>query len=132
MAKSELEGIVSGMRTLDSKITLLDEKIKTIEKNEEVLGRTLVALNNRLKKIEEGGSSSRSSPFNAGDLEKKFATKQEVREMRYVIDSINPLEYATISQVRELLNEKLGDIKKTAATLVKQSKNESNGIFEKI
>lgn len=131
MAKNELEGIVAGMRTLDSKITLLEGKIRTVEKNEEVLGRTLVALNNRLKKIEEGGFKS-SGPFDESGLEKKFASKQEVKEMRYVIDSINPLEYATISQVRELINEKLGDVKKTAATLVKQGKNASSDMFEKM
>ena len=44
-------------------------------------------------------------------MEKRFATKQELRELRYILDTINPLEYATINQVRELLEEKLGALK---------------------
>jgi len=141
MAKAtELATIVSDLHTLDSKINLLAQKMRTIEKNEEVLGRTLIALNNRIKKIEEGGSVSRASPSPGGStdgkaLDLKYATKQELAEIRYVLDSINPLEYATVSQVRDLINEKFGDVKKTVASLKKDSEKEDSsatGMFEKI
>ncbi|OIO26162.1 hypothetical protein AUJ14_02550 [Candidatus Micrarchaeota archaeon CG1_02_55_22] len=141
MAKAtELVTIVSDLHTLDSKINLLAQKMRTIEKNEEVLGRTLIALNNRIKKIEEGGSTTRPSASSSGStdgkaLDLKYATKQELSEIRYVLDSINPLEYATVSQVRDLINEKFGDVKKTVASLKKDSEKEDSsatGMFEKI
>ncbi len=133
--KEDLETIVSELRSLDSKVALLNQKLATSDKNAEVIARTLVAMNNRLKKLEEGWQArapSGGASANAEELERKFATKQEIKELKYVLDSINPLEYATISQVRELVNEKLGDVKKTAASLAKEKKKDETGMFEKM
>ena len=120
MAKADIiESVMADLRSLDSKLGLIAQKLRTMEKNEEVIGRTLIALNARLKKLEEQASSggfsaipgNRPSTASAGELERKFATKQELTELRYVLDTINPLEFATISQVRELLEEKLVSLK---------------------
>ncbi len=130
-----MERLVADLHTLDSKVTILGQRLQTIEKNEEVLGRTLVTLNNRLKKVESGGvagSNAGGASADTAELDKKYASRQELKEIRYVIDSINPLEYATISQVRELLKEKLGDVKKTVAEMKKDSKDDSTGLFEKM
>lgn len=143
MAKpGDLSTIVSDLHTLDSKINLLAQKMRTIEKNEEVLGRTLITLNNRLKKIEEGGgpsaasrSPSGSSSLSSADSDKKYATKQELSELRYILDSINPLEYAKLSQVRDLIDERMGDVKKTVTAMKKdaeRSDSSAGGMFEKI
>ena len=108
MARAEtIETLVAELRTLESKVDLLTQKLGTVERNEEVIGRTLIALNGRIRKVEEqaaagGGRAGAGS----GEL-KNYATKAELAQIRYVIDSINPLEYATIAQVRELLNERL-------------------------
>jgi hypothetical protein len=120
MAKAEvIESVMADLRSLDSKLGLIAQKLRTMEKNEEVIGRTMIALNGRLKKLEEQAASGGFSPSSGNrpstasqeDLEKKFATKQELRELRYVLDTINPLDYATITQVRDLLEEKLGALK---------------------
>ncbi len=119
MAKPEvIESMMADLRSLDSKLGLIAQKLRTMEKNEEVIGRTMIALNGRLKKLEEQAASGGFSTASAGrqasaaeDLDKKFATKQEIRELRYILDTINPLEYATISQVRELLEEKMAGLK---------------------
>ncbi len=112
----DADAVRADLRTLDSKVSLVAQKLSTIEKNEEVLGRTLVALNQRVKSLEENGSGNRlmaqptSTPTASADLDalKRDVDelKKEVQEMRYVLNSINPLEYVTADQVKELLNEK--------------------------
>ena len=116
------DAIKADLRTLDSKINLIAQKIRVMEKNEDVLGRTMVTLNDKLHKLEESGGRASAAAASRPDsgaaseelkekvkaLEEKLdATHSQVLEMKYVIDSINPLEYATINQVRELLEEKL-------------------------
>ena len=111
------------LKSMDSKINLLAQKIKTIEKNEEILGRTLVTLNAKLKKLDEtvdanAAGSSKSSGLTQTDVDKlkteiidalntKYALKRELQEVKYTVDLINPLEYATTSQVGELIDDKI-------------------------
>lgn len=116
------------LRTLDSKISLIAQKLLTMERNQEVIGRTLVALNDKIRKVEEktaGGAASAAhagvEAAQSGDIdsikqqlkvmEDKLATavtKEELMEVKYVVDTINPLEYATIDQVKDLLDERIG------------------------
>jgi len=113
-AQSVVDAIKSDIYSLDSKINLLTQKIKTIEKNEEIIGRTLITFNERLKDVEKqgGGQQSQRTDQNQGqdieDLKKQLNDlKKNLAELKYVIDSINPLEYASIDQVKELLQEKM-------------------------
>lgn len=98
-----LENLNSELQTLDSKLNLIAQKIKTMEKNEEIMGRTLITLNEKLEKTarEGGAGPAKSSVVD----ESKFATKQELRELKALLDTINPLEFATIDQVKELLDD---------------------------
>ncbi|MBI5177154.1 hypothetical protein HY995_03650 [Candidatus Micrarchaeota archaeon] len=114
MARPEtIESLISEVRTLESKVDLLSQKLGNVEKNEEVIGRTLIALNARIKRLEEqSGVGGRGAA--SGEL-KNYATKQELAQIRYVIDSINPLEYATIPQVKALLNERLEKFSRESA-----------------
>lgn len=105
------------LRTLDSRISLIGQKISTIEKNEEVLGRTLLALTERVKNLERTGGGIREASGGGADtaeikkelerLRAEMVNKQEIKELRYILDTINPLEYATISQVRELIRDEI-------------------------
>ena len=112
------------LKSMDSKINLLAQKIKTIEKNEEILGRTLVTLNAKLKKLEEVVDSNETNASGKGSgltqsevdklkleiadaLSAKYALKRELQEVKYTVDMINPLEYATTSQVGELIDDKI-------------------------
>lgn len=112
MAKpiKELDELRTEMRTLDSKINLLAGKLNTLEKNQEITGRTLLSLRDQVR---ESGGSTKDAGANAssGELDELKAEvaelAQKVEEMKYVLDSINPLSYATIDQVKELLEEKL-------------------------
>ncbi len=139
-----IESILADLHTLDSKIGLIAQKLKTMEQNEEVIGRTLIALNGRLKKSEEqlalGGAGSRQAQgaqSSSEELEKKFATKQDFKELRYVLDTINPLEFATVSQVRELIAERLKDLGTESKDLKKRLEEQGPGgkassLFKKI
>ncbi|MGB9577088.1 MAG: hypothetical protein ACPL4N_01200, partial [Candidatus Norongarragalinales archaeon] len=43
------------------------------------------------------------------------ATREELMEVRYVVDTINPLEYATLDQVKEVVEEKIASLKSGSA-----------------
>ncbi len=110
------ESMRQDIHTLDSKISLIAQKLRQIEQNEEVIGRTIVAHNEKLKEYDEKGAESGEAKVAGGadlqrvdDLKKQVDDlRKEVSEMRYVLNSINPLEFATLDQVKELVKEKKG------------------------
>lgn len=119
--KEGIDAVKGDVKTLDAKIGLVAERIRMIEKNQEVVGRTLVSLNEKLKKIGEGGGGGGRGVGSEelGDmkkivekLEKDAATKAELNELRYILDTINPLEYASIDQVKELVDETAEKLRK--------------------
>lgn len=115
--KTPLEGLKSDLITLDSKINLLVQKIRTMEKNEEVIGRTLVSSVQKIKGLEEkADSESSGGSSHSADIQELKKEMQElsedVRELKYVMDMINPLEYAKISQVREMIEDRLKELRK--------------------
>jgi hypothetical protein len=96
------------------------ERLKTLESNQEIAGRTLLALKDQVKRpapsAEKPSVSVAAapavdlSPLQA-DLKKLKSDVKEltttVEELKYVLDQINPLNYATVDQVKDLLDEKL-------------------------
>jgi vacuolar-type H+-ATPase subunit I/STV1 len=126
-------GIREDVRALNSSILLITQKIKYLVRNEKILGRNLVVLNKKIKTLEEkvvnnsftqtesSVSEEEIASLNKKivlletqleDLHSRVSTKEELKELKYVIDSINPLEFATISQVRELIDKKMEEKKK--------------------
>ncbi len=106
----ELDAIKIQLQTLDSKVNLITQKIKTMDKNAEIVGRTILGYNDRLKEVEQkGGGQSFAGGGDTGELEKRIdALEKELKELRYVIDTINPLEFAKIDDVKDLIKEKIG------------------------
>ena len=121
-------GIREDIRALNSSILLITQKIKYLVRNEKILGRNLVVLNKKIKTLEEkvisGPSVSQEGGTNSVEIESlkqkiallesqledartRTATKEELKELKYIIDSINPLEFATLTQVRDLIDKKL-------------------------
>jgi hypothetical protein len=39
------------------------------------------------------------------DMQSRMVSQEEFKELRYIIDSINPLEFATLSQVKDLIEK---------------------------
>jgi hypothetical protein len=125
-------GIREDIRALNSSILLITQKIKYLVRNEKILGRNLVVLNKKIRGIEdkvvsqptaqaEGGANSadvealkqKVSLLEAQieDMRSRTASNESLKELKYVIDSINPLEFATLSQVRDLIDKKLKEKK---------------------
>jgi predicted RNase H-like nuclease (RuvC/YqgF family) len=126
-------GIREDIRALNSSILLVTQKIKYLVRNEKILGRNLVVLNKKIKTLEERVNNSPQHSESSSvsgeevsalqqkislleaqleELRSRTALKEEFKELKYVIDSINPLEFATLSQVRELIEKKLEEDKK--------------------
>jgi len=122
-------GVREDIRALNSSILLVTQKMKFLVRNEKILGRNLVVLNKKIKNLEDklnltpqsqSSSSSVSSEeidslkqkialleAQIEDMRSRTATTESLKELKYVIDSINPLEFATLSQVRELIDKRL-------------------------
>ena len=138
MAKQEwlepLKQIRSELQSLDSKIRVVSQRMRVIEKNEQIIGKTLVNHNKKLKILERtGGHSSPSHEISIStdsnklskqideinsivkDLIKEIGLnrelvdkmKQDVNEMKYILDTVNPMEYVTVNQVSDLVDEKI-------------------------
>jgi len=112
-AKS-IESLKTDVATIESKISLIAQKIKTIDTNQEILGQTVIAQNEKMKALEARGGgtvaqsagSAASSGDCAGLKEEVEDLRKQIQEMRYVLNSVNPLEFVTVDQVREMLKDK--------------------------
>lgn len=121
------QGVFQDIKALQSSLLVLRQKIKYLVHNEKILGRNILVLN---KKIASAGSLSNNGSGASSekieeiltkleDLEsrmkgiesslnmfsKRYARAEDLKEMKYVIDNINPLEYVTIDQAKKLLKE---------------------------
>ena len=130
--KSMGSGTSSDIKALNSSIMLISQKMKYLVRNEKILGRNLIVLNKKLKHIDEkmdsgtlGGMSSedlagitktlkkmneRLALIEAqiSEIRETYAMSDQLQELKYVIDSINPLEFVTLDQVNKLINDKIG------------------------
>jgi len=111
--------------------------MKTIEKNEKILAKTVTRNNKRIKelgkdldKLKENGVAKKSEEESVSsefketvqDLNEDFDSlkssvedneetlkniEDKLDEMSYVLDSLNPLKYLTSSEVADLIDEKI-------------------------
>lgn len=128
MPVSSAGGVRDDIRALNSSILLITQKIKYLVRNEKILGRNLVVLNKKIRTLEEKILNSAQGPQENGsssaevvglkqqiallsaqleDVMGRLASKEELKELKYVINSINPLEFATLSQVRDLIDKRM-------------------------
>lgn len=119
-------------RSLNSSLLVIAQKMKYVVRNEKILGRNLIVLNKKIKAIEEKlatgqfgsgtgtgalseelGQKLEESAQKTAELEARLqqlsestATKEEIQEMHYVVDSINPLQFITLDQAKDLMQGK--------------------------
>lgn len=126
--QKKYDDLKAELQMLDSKISLIAQKIRMIEKNEDIIGRTIVVHNEKIHKIESGSPASSSQPAQGSaqtelssglvaqvdalkkqvaELREQMATKAEVSELHYTLDAINPLDFVTLKQARKLVAEEL-------------------------
>lgn len=119
------------IRSLNSSILVITQKMKYVVRNEKILGRNLIVLNKKLKALEEkiaaGDVGAKGSSGASPELTQKIeenerkiaelearlqqfsestASKEELQEMHYVVDSINPLQFVTLEQAKDLVSGK--------------------------
>lgn len=138
---SVLVNMQEDIRALNSSILVVSQKMQYLIRNEKILGRNLIVLSKRLKEIETtgtGGSGISEAGLNElrsqiddslvklndygqkilevqaniDEMKEKYAKGEELKELKYVIDSIHPLEFTTLKQVGELIDKKLRDKKR--------------------
>lgn len=115
------------IKALQSSILVLSQKIKYLVHNEKILGRNILILNKKI--ANSSGASSSGSEVNSDQIDeilkklnnleqkikniestlelfsKRYARADELKEMKYIIDNINPLEYTTVDQVKKMIKE---------------------------
>jgi septation ring formation regulator EzrA len=136
-----IDNIMGEIHALNSKIQVIAQRMKIMERNEEIIGKTLISHNKMLKGIEEEINALKSGGVlpesGSGDIEKNSVAIKEVKdlirdakkqmdvnkkeidliktelsEIKYVLDAINPVAYATVDQVADLVDEKLEDLQR--------------------
>lgn len=127
-ASMVLQDLREDIKALNSSLLIISQKMKFLVRNEKILGRNLIVLNKKIKRIEErietgggvGGenlsaikakleeNSQKLEEIEAeiAEMKENFALKEQLDEIKYVIDSINPLEFATVTQVKEMIKGK--------------------------
>ena len=115
------------VKAMNSAISILSQKMRHLTRNEKILGRNLIVLNKKIRgmaeqdesqaapeavlakfdelKKEIAEQSKKIDELNLviSNLSRKFVTAEELKELRYIIDSINPLELATVDQVKQIV-----------------------------
>lgn len=119
------------IKAMNSAISILSQKMRHLTRNEKILGRNLIVLNKKIKEMAEQRESqelpeSVQKKFEElkkelestnkkieelniviANLSRKFVSSEELKELRYIIDSINPLDLATLEQVKEIVKNAL-------------------------
>ncbi len=118
------------VKALNSAISIVSQKMRHVTRNEKILGRNLIVLNKKIKEFSERGSgavpegmdtqmkefslqlrevSAQIDELRAeiNHLKESSVSSEKLAEIKYVVDSINPSEMATIEQVKEMIDERL-------------------------
>jgi len=125
------------VKAMNSAISILSQKMRHLTRNEKILGRNLIVLNKKIKEFGETGLNEGVSEETKKELEelkkellkankkieelnivmanqsRKFVGADELKELRYIVDSINPLDLATLEQVKELIKRESEKHKKS-------------------
>jgi len=129
------QSLLAEIHALDSKIRVLAQRLSIIEKNEQIIGKTLIGHNKTLKELQEGiskletGSAGGMSGDEMEGLKKSVsevkseidalkpivqenkrvddAIRADIKEIKYVVDMINPVAYVTKDDIDDIIEDKL-------------------------
>lgn len=126
--------LANDVRSLNSSVMLISQKMRHIIRNEKILGRNLVVLYKKVKSGETGAAKGaipadlekRLSDLEAGmqnlnektsmavsevaSLKNSMVSEEQLKELKYVIDAINPLSYVTIDQAKQLIDDRIAEM----------------------
>jgi hypothetical protein len=123
------QNVYQDIKALQSSFLVLRQKIKYLVHNEKILGRNILVLNKKIasantsdsqgsfasnekieeifKKMKDIENRMKGIESNLEMFSKRYARAEDLKEMKYVIDNINPLEYTTIEQVKKIIKEEM-------------------------
>jgi vacuolar-type H+-ATPase subunit I/STV1 len=129
-----IEDIIRDIKALNSSVLLLSQKMNYLVRNEKILGRNFIILNKKLKALEQkkpsfsvSGEASDEIKDLLAELEEKvkhnsfmlnelksdfsklgsvYAKAEDLKELKYIVEAINPLEFVTLEQVKDLIAER--------------------------
>lgn len=124
------------IKALNTTVMLLSQKMAYLVRNEKILSKNILILNEKLNKLAEKETSVQTSSIDRAEIEEinskiadlyekqklikqdldyikntidnlkeSFVTKEELQELKYIIDTINPLEFVTYQQLKDLLKK---------------------------
>lgn len=137
---------------MDAKLKLIAQRIKIVENNVQVMSRTLVTHNKKLKdletavaaggggkvdvdaikaalreelkgdlaaqatagplRIEDYHAGAAAAPEEVKELKKELAQlRSQVEEMKYVVDTLTPMEYVTLEDINDVIDRKISAMK---------------------
>ena len=70
-AQDPLQGIIAEVHALDSKVRVIAQRMKIIEKNEQIIGKTLISHNKALKELEKEISGLKGGVSVAAPVERE-------------------------------------------------------------
>jgi hypothetical protein len=149
-AMSQGATVASSISALDAKIRLVAQRIRIIENNEQVMSRTVISQNKKLKEIEATLAAGVGGKVDIDALKKAFKEelklersgepmqplmveeytaakggapsagfkelkqelselRKQVEEIKYVLESVNPMEYLTIEDVNDVIERKIAE-----------------------
>ncbi|MFH1588711.1 MAG: hypothetical protein ABIA76_05225 [Candidatus Diapherotrites archaeon] len=122
-------------KSLNSSLLVLSQKMNYVVRNEKILGRNLLVLNKKLnaldKRVSEAGkdggnvsgfqesiselsdtlarNSEKLMELEAlmGQLKDSFVSREEFEELKFVVDSINPVELMNIKSAEKFIERKM-------------------------
>ena len=136
-----VQDMYAEIRALDSKVRVIAQRMMVIEKNEQIIGKTLITHNKNIKKLTDRGMTDSGNPdaskaISDESIKEVKRTAEEMRELfssfeqritdnteriseleakldeiKYTLDNINPVEYVKIDQLKEYIDERLGQKK---------------------
>ena len=119
------------MRAITSSILVISQKINHLARNEKILGRNHLILNKKIKELSDGsqhGAQADLGPIQSeiaqinrrlseqlekivrleselDNVKQNYAKAEQVAEMKYIVDSINPLEFASLKNVESVVEQ---------------------------
>ncbi len=127
--------LMHDIRALDANVRVLAQQIRAIKKNERILARNLILLSKKVAELKETAGKSSSVDeekmqqlmdmimHTREDIAKlredveylkrqlqHTLTNEDIAELKYIVETVNPLEFVTYRQVGELVEKKLKEL----------------------
>ncbi len=129
------------IRALNASVQLIAQKLKTISRNEKILARNILVLNKKIKeiqerpverggevdqeainkmredlflvrsKVEELSASIESLKKDVEGIKAQMVTREEFSRVKYLVETINPLEFVTYKDVSEIVEKKIREVR---------------------